>query len=441
MFQDGMFAYHVRIGLLSLRRNKFLTALMVLAIGMGIGAAMTTLTVFNVVSGDPMPGKSERLFHPRLDAPSMSGYAPGGEPPDLMTRFDAEDLLRDKRGKRQAAMYSGSTVVDPGDREQMPFKQVTRYTSADFFSMFEVPFLHGAAWSASDDETRARVVVLGEDLNRRLFGASNSIGRSVQINGNEFRVIGVTGPWHPQPNFYDVNNENGFGEAEQLFVPFSTSRELRMGLAGGIDCWGEADKTEGRLGVNSPCAWVQYWVELGSAGDAAAYREYLANYSATQLNAGRYQRPVNVRLDNVTQWLDYKRVLPGDVRLQTWLAFGFLLVCLLNTMGLLLAKFLRRSSEIGVRRALGAPRHTVFAQCLIEAGVIGLAGGALGLLLAWGGLWLVRQQPVGYAPLAQLAPETLLGSFILAILASLLAGVFPAWRACLIAPAIQLKSQ
>jgi putative ABC transport system permease protein len=140
-------------------------------------------------------------------------------------------------------------------------------------------------------------------------------------------------------------------------------------------------------------------------------------------------------------WLDYNKVVPGDVRLQLWLAFGFLLVCLLNTVGLLLAKFLRRSSEIGVRRALGASRRAIFAQCLVEAGTVGLAGGLLGLGLAMLGLWAVRQQPASYAELAHLDPTMLLTTFLLAIVASLLAGLLPAWRACEVPPAIQLKSQ
>jgi putative ABC transport system permease protein len=116
-------------------------------------------------------------------------------------------------------------------------------------------------------------------------------------------------------------------------------------------------------------------------------------------------------------------------------------VCLLNTVGLLLAKFLRRSSEIGVRRALGASRRAIFAQCLVEAGTVGLAGGLLGLGLAMLGLWAVRQQPASYAELARLDPAMLLTTFLLAIVASLLAGLLPAWRACEVPPAIQLKSQ
>ena len=141
------------------------------------------------------------------------------------------------------------------------------------------------------------------------------------------------------------------------------------------------------------------------------------------------------------EWLDYKRVVPNDVRMQVWLAFGFLLVCLLNTVGLLLAKFMRRSSEIGVRRALGASRRAIFAQCLVEAGTVGLAGGILGLGLAELGLWAVRQQPTGFSELIHLDLAMLATTFAIAIVASVLAGLLPAWHACQVTPAIQLKSQ
>ncbi len=134
-------------------------------------------------------------------------------------------------------------------------------------------------------------------------------------------------------------------------------------------------------------------------------------------------------------------MVPSDVRLQAWLAFAFLAVCLLNTVGLLLAKFLRRSVEIGVRRALGASRGAIFTQFLVEAGSVGLIGGVLGLGLAWLGLYAVRQQPVDYAPLARLDPAMLATTFILAIVSSLLAGLLPAWRAARVVPALQLKSQ
>ena len=436
-----MFGYYFSLALRSFKRNKVLTALMVLAIALGIGASMTTLTVFHVLSGDPIPQKSDKLFYPRLEPRSKEGAIPGEDPEEQMTRFDAEALLRDKRGDRQAMMTGGSLAVEAQDGKLDPFSADARYTSSDFFPMFDVPFQHGAGWSAADDEARAQVAVISKALNDKLFGGGNSVGKSLLADGNNLRIVGVLDEWRPAPKFYDLTNDQ-FSEVEQVFVPFTTSRALKLAPQGNMDCWGDSSaEEEGSLGSNAPCAWLQYWVELGTPEKAAAYKQYLVNYSDQQRSAGRFERATNVRLDNVMQWLDFKQAVPGDVRLQVWLAFGFLLVCLLNTVGLLLAKFLRRSSEIGVRRALGASRRAIFAQCLIEAGTVGLAGGIVGLGLAWLGLWAVRQQPASYLELAHLNPTMLLTTFALSVVASLLAGTLPAWMAMQVTPAIQLKSQ
>jgi putative ABC transport system permease protein len=438
-----MFAYYFDLALRSFRRNKALTVLMVLAIALGIGTSMTTLTIFHVLSGDPLPQKSDQLFYVQLDAANMDGYSPGEEPEEQLTRFDAEELLRQKRGDRQAMMTGGNVAIEPQKQGLDPFYADARYTSADFFPMFDIPFLHGGGWSAEQDARRARVAVISKALNDKLFGGGNSVGKPVRFGGTEFQVVGVLDEWRPVPRFFDLNS-NRYGEAEQAYVPFSTSRDLKMDRNGSMNCWqGSTENTdpEGETGVNAPCVWIQYWVELDSAAKVADYRQYLANYSDQQRAGGRFLRPTNVRLRGLMEWLDYKRVVPNDVRMQVWLAFGFLLVCLLNTVGLLLAKFMRRSSEIGVRRALGASRRAIFAQCLVEAGTVGLAGGILGLGLAELGLWAVRQQPTGFSELIHLDLAMLATTFAIAIVASVLAGLLPAWHACQVTPAIQLKSQ
>ena len=435
-----MFGYYFALALRSFKRNKALTFLMVLAIALGIGASMTTLTVFYVLSGDPIPQKSDKLFYPRIDPRSANGFTPGDEPEDQFTRYDAERMLRDRKGDRQAFMSGGSMAVESEDGKIAPFAVDARYTTADFFPMFEVPFRFGNGWNAGDDESRARVAVISQTLNDKLFNGANSVGRNLQASGQTFRIIGVMEDWRPTPKFYDMTNDR-FTEVEQIFVPFWTSRALKLGNQGNMNCWGETTDEEGSTGPNAPCSWLQYWVELDSPAKVQAYKQYLANYSDQQRAAGRFERPTNVDLHNVMEWLDKNNAVPSDVRLQVWLAFGFLAVCLLNTVGLLLAKFLGRSSQIGVRRALGATRKAIFAQCLVEAGTVGLVGGLLGLALAWLGLWAVRQQPAGYAELAHMDMTMLAMTFALAILASLLAGLLPAWRAMQVTPAIQLKSQ
>lgn len=436
-----MFGYYLNLAMRSFRRNKVLTALMVLAIALGIGAAMTTLTVFYVLAGDPIPQKSDKLFYPRMDPRSMNGFTPGDDPEEQMTRFDAETLLRDKRGDRQAMMTGGGLAVEAQDGKLDPFSVDARYTSSDFFPMFDAPFRFGSGWSAADDEGRARVAVISRALNDKLFAGGNSVGKTLLANRVQFRIVGVLDEWRPTPKFYDLTNDR-FTEVEQVFVPFQTSRALDLGSQGNMSCWGDSGSDEeGSQGLNAPCTWLQYWVELGSPEKVAAYRQYLENYSNQQRAAGRFERPTNIRLHSVMEWLDEREAVPGDVRLQMWLAFGFLLVCLVNTIGLLLAKFLRRSSEIGVRRALGASRRAIFAQCLIESGAVGLAGGIAGLGLALLGLWAVRQQPADYAELAHLDVPMLLTTLALALVSSVLAGLLPAWRAMQVTPAIQLKTQ
>src|SRR5690606_2340039 len=189
--EPPMFAYYFKLALRSFRRNRVLTALMVLAIALGIGACMTTLTTFHVLSGDPIPAKSDRLYYVQLDPAGMRGYNPGEEPADQSTRLDAEALLREKRGDRQAMMTGGVLAVSPEREGTVQFITGARYTSTDLFPMFEVPLRYGRAWTASDDEARARVAVISSALNERVFGGGDSTGRQLRLDQADFTVIGV----------------------------------------------------------------------------------------------------------------------------------------------------------------------------------------------------------------------------------------------------------
>ena len=435
-----MFAYYLDLALHSLKRNRVLTALMVLALAVGIGASMTTLTVLHVLSGDPLPGKSSELYYPQIDPQDARGMMPGTMPPEQVTLIDGMNLLRAKRADRQALMAGGAVPIQPGSSSLDPFYVEARYTTADFFAMFDAPFLYGHGWTSAGDEAHARDVVITRQLDDKLFNGADSTGRTLRIGGTTFRVVGVLDSWRPNPHFYDLNT-GSYDYYEQVFLPLQTALELHFAKNGSNDCWGNGTGgVEGGAYPSATCAWLQFWVELDSPAKAAAYKAFLIHYSEEQKALGRFERGPNVRLDNLMQWLDYNGVVPSDVRLQAWLAFGFLLVCLVNTVGLMLAKFLRRSGELSVRRALGASRRALFAQLLTESGVIGIAGGAGGLLLALFGLWMVRHRTSDYAALAHLDPTMLLITFALAICASLLAGILPAWRACNVAPALQLKS-
>lgn len=439
-----MFGYYIDLALRSLRRNQVLTALMVLAIAVGIGASMTTLTVMHLLSGDPVPSRSGTLFYPQLD-PDTSPTS-HKEPPDVMDYPSAVALWRAHRADRQTMVASAEVKLRAVDVNQPPLMIQMLAATADFFPMFDVPFQYGGSWQADDEERHARVAVISAQLNDKLFGGANSVGRVLRLRGSEVRIVGVLKPWRPSPQFYEVaggrfsngNTAGFYSKPEDVILPFFTGMEVADGSFGVFNCWRIPDSTAHLQ--DSPCSWISLWVQLDSPAKVAGYARFLADYAAQQKALGRFTHADNTRLRSLMQWLDYNQVVPSDVRLQAWLAFAFLGICLFNTIGLLLAKFLRRSGEIGVRRALGASRRAVFAQCLVEAGMIGLLGGIGGWLLTLLGLWLVRRQPAAYADLVHLDPVMFLTTFALAIAASLLAGVLPAFRASRVAPGLQLKT-
>lgn len=432
-----MFSYYLELALRSLRRNRLLTVLMVLALAMGIGASITTLTVLRLLSGDPLPQKSAQLYYIQVDPYSQSRpFSRSGQLPWLMSYVDAMNLLDAHRATRQAAIALTHAKVAPQLAGQRPFFSDGVMTTADFFAMFDVPFRFGAGWSAADDQAGTPVAVIAEDLNQRLFGGVNSVGRSIRVGDRDFRIVGVLGHWAPQPHFYALDlGGRDYGKGDALFLSLHAARTAGMAP---INTFSYATGARQNLETAS-VIWLGLWVQLPNAAAAADYRQFLAHYTQQQVALGRFQRS-DVGLSSLVQWLDAQRVVPDTVRMQTGLAFSFLVICILNTVGLLLAKCLSRANEIGVRRAMGASRAAIFAQFMVEAGLIGLAGGMLGWLMAEFGLWCIRQQPADYAGLAHLDGSMFATTFIIALASSIVAGLLPAWRACMVMPAPQLKA-
>ena len=439
-----MFRYYLLLGMRSLRRNPILTALMVLTLAIGVAASVSTLTILHVMAGNPIPHKSTRLISPLLDNGPLKTYVPGFREPFAiqMAYRDVVNLLQAPQGVRRTAILDVYAPVEPS-RPDLPVADTQGVaTTHDFFEMFDVPFRAGAPWDTAQDNAGAPVAVLSRAKAESLFGKENPMGRRIRIWNREFQVIGVLETWNPVPRYTHLLNGNGgkFNGEDEIFVPFRSAIAAERTSNGNTSC--PSDPAAGYQGfLDSECTWIQFWFELGSVSDRPALTQYLQNYTKEQRRVGRYERPDPVKTFDVMEWMEFNEVVNKDNKAAVWLSVGFLLLCMVNTMGLLLAKFSSRSVEVGVRRALGATRGDIFSQFLVETGVIGLAGGLLGLVLSAASLWVIRQQSRDLSVVANMDWQMLGFTFAVAIGASLFAGLLPTWRSSHVTPAVQLKTQ
>ncbi|ACJ27842.1 ABC transporter, ATP-binding protein [Shewanella piezotolerans WP3] len=433
-----MFFYYLDLAWRSIKKTPFLSLLMVLAISIGIGITITTLNIYKMASVNPAGERSSQLFSVQLMSQDPDTWQNISE---QITYQDAINLRKSEVPIRQTAMFRTGLAVQTEDVNFSPILEGVRVADSDFFAIFDVPFLYGSPWSKQVDSEGGYKVVISEDLNTKAFGGTNSVGKTLILDRKPYQVVGVIKNWNPSPKYYDVNN-GAFNESEQIFVPFSLAPIEEFNSWGNNNSWRHENIRNYNDRLNSEMHWVQYWTELSTPAMQQEYKLWLGNYVEQQQQLGRFKHPeARGEISDVATWMVFNNVVPEDNKVLVGLSVLFLVVCLVNMLGLLLAKFLKRAPEVGVRRAIGASRMQIFSQHLVEVGLIGFCGGVLGLAWAWGALSLLASKFDLTESLSQLDQSMWLIAPVIAVSAAIIAGVYPAWRICTTNPSIYLKSQ
>jgi putative ABC transport system permease protein len=453
-----MFWHDLRLAFLSIRRNPFIAALVVAVISIGIGTSVVAITLYHAKAGNPIWWKNDVLFRvlidnrPATDETDKDQPHPDNPPFTLIYR-DALAIYQSKIPARSVMMSYSGGLVDSMRPGSPPIHRRVRVTTREFFSMFDVPFLYGRGWTQAEDESPAQVVVVSSYLNDRLFGGGNNVGRVLTLNGQHFTVIGILAKWLPLPRFYDEARD--FGPPDDLFIPFRWVESVS-----GLFYEGFCYQTKTILDTfqalaPSECNSTGVWAELTTERQYREYTQFLENYHRAQQQAGRFARPPNNRLASVSTWLEMNEVVGNQNRIQVVLALTFLGICVLNTLGLLLAKFMSAAPLTGIRRALGATRGDVIRQHLIEVTLLGVIAGFVGVGIAAIGLRLIRMFVLmrsaqfhdnpDFSAIAQslshMDEQMILTAVALSLLAGVLAGLYPAWRIGRLTPATFLKIQ
>ena len=442
-------AYATSLGLQGLRRHPRTMALAVLTLALGLASAMTMITLLAMLSADPLPGLSQRLHLAWVDSrqAQRSGVREGSSerPPALWKLEDVQAMARLRPQMQQTALVS--TPVTLGSIDSLRNEEVSAVLAVGpMLPMFGVPLLHGRNWTTQEEQDRVPVVVLGREASLRLLGTEAGVGQEVLIGRTPFRVIGISDTWAPRPRAHylqagDNTQIWGDGRGDGAFLPALAALDAGVAPMGTRLC---DDSSPDGVRFDAvdlrACRWLMLWAQLDDPGQVEDYQQALLAYAHDRHAGGTFERAPHAELHRMTDWLAINRVVPSSVRLNLWLALALLGLCMLNVAGLLTARFLRRTGELGVRRVLGAPRRSIVVQCLAEAGSASLLGGLLALPLTWFALWVVRMQDRGYTDMAQLQPSLYLVLLGLSLLAGLLVGSIPAWRASRLEPALQVKS-
>ncbi|MEW9571208.1 ABC transporter permease [Rhodanobacter sp. Si-c] len=447
-----MLRYSFELAVHGLRRFPKSTVLVVLTAALGLAACMTTLTLLHVLSADPLPGRSQNLYLAWVDTVLAKPSNAGADAMALngikthnyhdIKLADAQALLSAHRAVRQAVVADmiADEVSDDGRHAQS--QQVILATTSDFIPMFGVALRYGRDWTGAEDIARTPVAVIDTDLAQKLFGTPDVVGRSVRLEHTLFRVVGVIQPYAPQPHFYALSGgAYSSDDGEKLYVPYTAALDAGLAPFASDGC-DASFKWDINTDIDpAHCAALGLWVQLDTPQQVSAYRTYLQNYVEQQKELGGFGKPPRAQLTGVADWLQQNDVVPDSARLNVWLAGSFLLLCMVNVAGLLSARFLRRSGDVGIRRALGAPRRAVFLQHVLESGLACLVGGALALPLTLLGLWILRQQSNDFSGLAHLDPTMFGALFALALAVGVLVGLLPAWRMSRVEPGLQVKGE
>ena len=313
---------------------------------------------------------------------------PGDDPkalPPQISYPDMRELMKSPLPTRQTGSFTSRLFITPDPKVAKPYQEGVRLVFSDFFGMFDVPFQYGGGW----DQTRRR------EAGGRSWSSTTPRTRSSSAEGTASarrstsmiatsKSSACLAPWRPTVRFFDLNG-NFVTAPEAIFLPLNFTPLMKIRTGGNSDGWRNYTINTFEDFLNAAdIDWIQFWVELPTPEKQQAYREFVDNYAREQKKHGRFERPLNNRVTNLLETMgDFSVVLP-QISAMAAVSVLFLAVCSLNLVGLLLGKFLARAPEISVRRALGASRAQIFLQHIVECELVGVIGGALGMLLSFG---------------------------------------------------------
>jgi putative ABC transport system permease protein len=318
-------------------------------------------------------------------------------------------------GVERMSVYTGSSNASSFQAGRKLVFRIRR-TDAEFWRVMEFAFVEGGPYTEEDDRNANRVAVIGEGARRRLFGAEPALGRWVDLDGVQFRVVGVV----RDAPLYRMHSSS------DLWLPIRTNQDAGFfdRLLGGCEAAflleRGADKRQVRAAFRERLTRVEF--------DDPETFNTLAGLPMTQLEL------LSTSVSEPGETAPRRAVLLCLLGM-----LAFMALPAINLVNINLSRIYERGGEIGVRKAFGAAGRDLVLQFVVENVVLCLIGGAIGLLAA---VVLLKSAVLFAGDLAiefHVNWRIFAATLLLAIVFGLLSGVWPAWKMSRQHPVLALR--
>jgi putative ABC transport system permease protein len=402
-----LFWESVIIALEGLRANKLRSLLTMLGIIIGVGAVIAMVSIGmgvrdKVEKSIAGLGSNLLIVMPGSTAPSGVRVAAGGT--SSLTYADAQAVAKE---------ISGVNMVAPSVQRQYQTvfsgkNWITQMqgTTPDFLEVRNFEMGEGSFITQRNLDARDRVAVLGNTVVDNLFGEMNPIGQTIRINKSTFRVIGTLAP--------KGQSAGGQDQDDLIIVPITTAQERMLGITYIQSMSVQAASPEVIDQVQRDISTLlrsRHRLQPGVEDDFT-----VRNLTAIMATAAETTGTITLLLGNT--------------------AAISLLVGGIGIMNIMLVSVTERTREIGIRKALGATFSNILLQFLIEAIVIGVTGGLIGILVGLASSYAISNV-FGWATLISVL--TIIIAFGFSVLIGVVFGLYPARKAAKLDPIDALR--
>jgi ABC-type antimicrobial peptide transport system permease subunit len=372
---------------------------------------------------------------------------------------DRDAILRECTAVRAAApLVKTSAQLIYGDRNCTPSNM--NGTTPDYLDIHNWPIAYGEMFTDQDVRSNARVCVLGQTVVRELFDTQNPIGKSIRLNNVSFKVVAVLAK--------KGANMGGWDQDDTLLTPWTTIK-FRVSAKGSANTAanGASSAVAATLSgqVNSlnqlfPTQTLSLYPQPSTSQQADSPQPIkFANIDQILL-AARGEKQVPLAMRQIRQLLrDRHRLVPGqpdDFNIRDLTEFGQMMSSMISNMTILLmsvatlslivggvgimnimlVSVTERTREIGLRMAVGARAQDILNQFLIEAVILCLGGGALGIVLGRVSS-IVLRRTMGWR--TEISFPAIIAAVVVSSLVGVIFGFYPAWKASRLDPIEALR--